>query len=78
MKAPGNEHIFTLAYKSKGVALYVPVELQTEIPTSLPWSTKKNPSQKTWYIKPEQAVTNILGTPVKSNYCSERGGHGRK
>lgn len=32
---------------------------------------QKNPSQKTWYIKPEQAVTNILGTPVNSNYQKE-------
>jgi len=31
----------------------------------------KAPERKTWYIKPEQAVTNILGKKVQSNYQAQ-------
>ena len=29
---------------------------------------KDNPVQKTWYIKPQQAITNILGSRIRSGY----------
>jgi len=29
---------------------------------------KDNPVQKTWYIKPQQAITNILGSRIRSDY----------
>ena len=29
---------------------------------------QKNPKQNTWYIKPEQAVTNILGKKISTSY----------
>jgi len=29
---------------------------------------KQNPLQKTWYIKPTQAITNILGSSIRSDY----------
>lgn len=31
----------------------------------------RNPNQKTWYIKPEQAVTNILGKKIQSDYQND-------
>lgn len=34
---------------------------------------KDDPLQKTWYIKPSQAITNILGSSIRSDYQVQQG-----
>ena len=33
---------------------------------------KDDPLQRTWYIKPEQAITNILGSSIRSDYQAQQ------